>query len=114
MGADVPEQATHQLPTEDAELVDLLTAVLVDPNLHTDLRMRLHREISAVLRTVHRALYGESGVALGHRAIQAESSQLPDLLATVLVDPNLHSDLRMRLHRDIRTILRAADTQRGA
>ena len=43
-------QTTRELPAEDAELVDLLTAVLVDPNLYTDLRMRLHREIRAILR----------------------------------------------------------------
>jgi hypothetical protein len=111
MTADTPHQTTPELPVEDAELVDLLTAVLVDTNLHTDLRMRLHREISAVLRAVHRDLYGESGGAIGHRAPETESSRLPDLLATVLVDPNLHSDLRMRLHRDIRKILRAMETQ---
>jgi hypothetical protein len=113
VAADTPQQTTPELPVKDAELIDLLTAVLVDPNLDTDLSMRLHREISAVLRAVHRNLYGESGGAFGHRALEAESSQLPDLLATVLVDPNLHSDLRMRLHRDIRTILRAVETQLG-
>ena len=105
MGADVPEQATHQLPPEDGELVDLLTAVVVDPNLHTDRRMRLHHEISAVLRAIQRDLYGESGGESRYEAIEADSSELPDLLTTVLVDPNLHSDLRMRIHRDIRTIL---------
>jgi hypothetical protein len=36
-----------------AELADLLAAVLVDPNLHTDLRMRLHREIRVVLARAH-------------------------------------------------------------
>jgi hypothetical protein len=35
----------------DKQLVDLLTAVLVDPHLHTDTRMRLHREISEILQT---------------------------------------------------------------
>ena len=41
---------TRELPVEDAELLDLLTAVLVDPNLHSDLRTRLHREIRVILR----------------------------------------------------------------
>jgi hypothetical protein len=31
----------------------LLTTVLVDPNLYTDLRMRLHREIRTLLRWAH-------------------------------------------------------------
>jgi hypothetical protein len=112
MGADVPEQARHELPTEDAKLVDLLTAVLVDPNLHTDRRMRLHHEISAVLRAIERDLYGDSGGEFRYQALEAESSQLPDLLTTVLVDPNLYSDLRMRIHRDIRTILSSVQAQR--
>jgi hypothetical protein len=30
---------------------------------------------------------------------------MPDLLTAVLVDPNLYTDLRMRLHRDIRALL---------
>ncbi len=112
MGADTPQQTTPELPVEDAELVDLLTAVLIDPNLYTDRRMRLHREISAVLRAVHRDLYGESGESRC-QALEADSTRLPDLLATVLVDPNLHSDLRMRLHRDIRAILLGAETRWG-
>lgn len=112
MGADVPERATHGLPAEDAELVDLLTAVLVDPNLHTDRRMRLHHEISAVLRAIQRDLYGESGGESRYEAIEADSGELPDLLTTVLVDPNLHSDLRMRIHRDIRAILSGVQGQR--
>jgi hypothetical protein len=112
MGADVPERARHGLPAEDAELVDLLTAVLVDPNLHTDRRMRLHHEISAVLRAIQRDLYGESGGESRYQAIEADTRELPDLLTTVLVDPNLHSDLRMRIHRDIRTILSGVQAQR--
>jgi len=111
MGADVPEQTAQQLPVEDVELVDLLTAVLVDPNLHTDRRMRLHHEISAVLRAIERDLYGESGGESRYQALEADIGRLPDLLTTVLVDPNLHSDLRMRIHREVRTILRSAGAQ---
>jgi hypothetical protein len=111
MGADVPERTAQQLPVEDVELVDLLTAVLVDPNLHTDRRMRLHHEISAVLRAIERDLYGESAGESRYQALEADSGRLPDLLTTVLVDPNLHSDLRMRIHREVRTILRSAEAQ---
>ena len=112
MGADIPEPTTQELPVEDAELVDLLTAVLVDPNVYTDRRMRLHREISAVLRVVRRDLYGESGWDFGDDALGSRLCQLPAMLTAVLVDPNLYSDLRVRLHRDIRAILRAAEAQR--
>jgi hypothetical protein len=112
MGAEVPQERTQELPVEDAQLVDLLTAVLVDPNLHTDRRMRLHHQISAVLRAIQRDLYGDSGGESRYRTLETDSSQLPDLLTLVLVDPNLHSDLRMRIHREVRTILRTAQTQR--
>jgi hypothetical protein len=52
--------STPNLAPEDRELVDLLRAVLVDPNLHTDRQMRLHREISAILRSARRDLWGAS------------------------------------------------------
>ena len=112
MGADVPPQTTQELPVEDAELVDLLMAVLVDPNLHTDRRMRLHHEISAVLRAIERDLYGESRGESRFETLEADTTELPDLLTTVLVDPNLHSDLRLRIHRDIRMILGSAQSHR--
>jgi hypothetical protein len=70
-------------------LVDLVDSVLVDPNLHTDTRMRLHREIGELLRAKH-------------------GDHLPALLHSVLVDPNLHTDLRMRLHREISEMVRGA------
>jgi hypothetical protein len=44
---------TTTLLAQDRELVDLLTAVLVDLNLHTDLTMRVHREVRAILRAAH-------------------------------------------------------------
>lgn len=107
MGSNT-SQIARELPVEDAELVDLLRAVLVDPNLYTDLRMRLHHEISAVLRAVGRDLRHKSVGEVGQRPFEARDGHLPELLTTVLVDPNLHSDLRTRLHREIRAILRAA------
>ncbi len=45
------DEPATRLAGEDKRLVDLLTAVLVDPQLHTDTRMRLHREISEILQT---------------------------------------------------------------
>jgi hypothetical protein len=100
---------TPHLAGEDRQLVDLLRAVLVDPTLHTDRRMRLHREIRAVLRAAHRELYGEPADEAHSDALEADGDHLPDLLSTVLVDPNLYTDLRMRLHREIRAVLRSAE-----
>jgi hypothetical protein len=100
---------TPNLAPEDRDLVDLLRAVLTDPNLHTDRRMRLHREIRVVLRSAHRELYGESADDAYDRTLDAHGDRLPDLLTTVLVDPNLYTDLRMRLHREIRAFLRSAE-----
>jgi len=39
----------EKLSGRDRQLVDLLMQVLVDPNLHTDTRMRLHYEIGKLL-----------------------------------------------------------------
>jgi hypothetical protein len=66
--------------------------------------MRLHRQVSAILRVVREQLYaGSAGdVQLG---AEDHGDQLPDLLTAVLVDPNLYTDLRMRLHREIRAVL---------
>jgi hypothetical protein len=96
-----------KLAAEDRDLVDLLRAVLIDPNLYTDRRMRLHREISAVLRSAHGELHGESTDDAYEHTLDDDGDRLPDLLATVLVDPNLYTDLRMRLHREIRAVLRS-------
>ena len=104
-------KAMTGLGADDRKLVDLLAAVLVDPNLHTDLMMRLHREISAILRAAHKDLdrYG-----VDEAAVEPPDEPLPDLLAAVLVDPNLYTDLRMRLHREIRAVLaRARESSPG-
>ena len=98
-------KTTTALGADDRELVDLLAAVLVDPNLHTDLIMRLHREVSVILRAAHMDL---DRSAADKPAVEAPDEHLPDLLAAVLVDPNLYTDLRMRLHREIRAVLARA------
>jgi hypothetical protein len=54
LGIRVDRYETTTAPdAEDRDLVDLVTAVLVDSNLRTDLIMRLHREVSAILRATH-------------------------------------------------------------
>src|ERR1035437_6234118 len=99
---------THELPDEDGQLVDLVNSVLVDPNLHTDLRMRLHREITDLLRPTHEDLFGPPGREAHQQTLDAHGEHLPSLLTAVLMDPNLHTDLRMRLHREISDLLRNA------
>jgi hypothetical protein len=105
---------SRELSGEDGQLVDLVSAVLVDPNLHTDMRMRLQREISSTLSTAYKDLYGQSG-SEPHPHPHPHPRPDPDpgqanhvsaLLTAVLVDPNLHTDMRLRLHREITEMLR--------
>ena len=96
------------LEADDRELVDLLRSVLVDPNLHTDRRMRLHQQVSAILRAMRRDLHEEAVEDGPEGMFDAAEDRLPDLLTAVLVDPNLYTDLRMRLHREIRVVLQCA------
>lgn len=101
----------HQHPAlqgKDRRLVDLLTSVLTNPNIHTDTRMRLHEEIGEILRSAHDDIHGAAGKTMHQRALDSHAGQLPDLLGSVLVDPALHTDLRMRLHEEIGEILAAA------
>ena len=105
------QHENKRLEPEDQKLVDLLRDVLVDPNLHTDTRLRLHREISEILRGAHVDLHGPAGHEVHARALLAHGGRLPDLLETVLVDPNLHTDTRMRLHEQIAQILDSAGSR---
>jgi len=99
------------LEPEDQELVDLLQDALVDPNVHTDTRLRLHQEIAEILREAHVDLHGPAGHEVHARAPEAHGGRLSDLLATVLVDPNLHTDTRMRLHEQIARIVDSAGSR---
>ena len=105
---DTSQAETPGPAREDAQLVDLLAAVLADPNLHTDARMRLHHEITALLRGAHEDIYGSHGHAVHQGLLAAHGDHLPGLVKAVLVDPNLHTDTRMRLHREIALLLRPA------
>lgn len=88
---------------DDRRLVDLVGTALTDPDMHTDTRMRLHRELTELLRRAHPNL-PETGE--GDSAPAEGGAHLPSLLERVLVDPNLHTDVRLRLHREIQEILR--------
>jgi hypothetical protein len=88
------------LSAEDGQLVDLVRAALVDPNLHDERRMRLHRDITELLRAAHQHALDSS--------IAAHEHDVSEVLESVLVDPTLHTDVRMRLHREIAELLRTA------
>src|SRR5262245_57619650 len=55
------EEKEIRFPGEDGRLVDLTTAALTDPNVHTDTRMRLGREITMLLASARLELHGTAG-----------------------------------------------------
>ena len=69
--------------------------------MRTDTRMRLHRELGELLHRAHADLRGS-----GEAPPSEPSSHLPSVLEDVLVDPDLHTDARLRLHHEIQEILR--------
>ena len=100
---------TTQGPSlDDGQLVDQVTSALVDPDLNTDTRMRLRREISDMLRGAHEELHGSKGRDVHEQLGEGHDHQLQQVLREVLVDPELPTALRTRLHREIPEILRAA------
>jgi hypothetical protein len=101
----------NRLELADQKLVGLLGDVLADPNLHTDTRLRLHQEIAEILREAHVDLHGSAGGDVHARALEAHGGRLPDMLATVLVDPDLRTDTRMRMHEQIAQILDSAGSR---
>jgi len=115
---------TTSLNGEDKQLVDLVTAVLVDPNIHTDARMRLDQQISEILRSADGDVYGRSTREVHARAQARHPTHkrrgkyvvpgAPEVLTSVLVDPNLHTDARMRIHQEIEEILREASANAAA
>jgi hypothetical protein len=105
------EPKTIPLRSEDRHLVDLLATVLVDPCIHTDGQLQLYHDIEQILRGAHEHLHGAAGPDVHRRALKVHQNWLPDVLASVLVDPNLHTDTRMRLHHEIAAILSTVGRQ---
>jgi hypothetical protein len=100
---------SHTPSDDDHRLLELANAVLVDPQIHTDTRMRLHAEISELLRTTaHEHGYWPPGSKEQRRVTATTPEEMAGLLESVLTDPNLHTDTRMRLHRELRDILEPA------
>ena len=120
------ENNPRKLESEDAKLLDYVTTVLVDPNLHTDLAMRLHEEISELLRATHEHAYGAAvrhvdgggeqeatGDVTREQATITDDPRVAKLLRAMLVDPNLHTDMRMRLHDQIPKLVETARGHRA-
>jgi hypothetical protein len=102
----IAEHRDLHLDRADRRLVNLLTSVLVDPNLHTDARMRLYERMSEILHAPDQgAPRARESEGARTQAVPPPAQPLPDLLARVLVDPNLHTDTRMRLHQEITEML---------
>ena len=108
----IEERQTARMQTGDRQLVDLLTSVLTDPNLHTDTRMRLHEEIAEILGRAGEGLNRADGDGAHEAAPEQPGGPLPDALASVLVDPYLHTDTRSRLHQEIAEILASVGAPR--
>jgi hypothetical protein len=109
------QQHIDRLGPEDKQLVDLVTAALVDPNIHTDTRMRLHEQITEILRYARDPHYAGAAeeprppAKAAPQPSRADSDGLSRLLTEVLVDPNLHTDTRMHLHDQISRLVHDAD-----
>jgi hypothetical protein len=111
--------AQSALSREDGRLVDLVNAVLVDPNVHTDLRMRLHDQIAELIEQTARAQRARTSEEAKPAELRLAASapsepgggdpRLAELLRAVLVDANLHTELRLRLHRQITELVAAHD-----
>ena len=91
----------------DRQLVDLVSRVLEDPELSTDRRMRLQNEIAEVLRQAHEDVHGDAGRE-AHEQLAREHERVEHLLHAVLVDPDLNTELRMRLLHEIPKVTEAA------
>jgi len=103
-----PQENTDKLDDPDAHLVDLVASALVDPNLHTDTRMRLYHQLTELIQSAHEGLHGAAAGAAPTASQTPEDGQLPKMLHAVLVDPNLPTDERMRLHRRISEVIQNA------
>ena len=71
-------ESGNSLDAEDRQLVDLVTAVLVDPHVHTDTRMRLAWEITEILRSVDEDLYARSRREVHARVHEPQESHETD------------------------------------
>ncbi|MBV8430134.1 MAG: hypothetical protein JO244_03165, partial [Solirubrobacterales bacterium] len=87
------ENPRHMV-AEDRKLANLVSAVMEDPNLHTDLRMQLGAEIRDLVRTAPQPHGTTRHLETPRRATEAAGGQVADLVQAVPSDPNLHTDTR--------------------
>jgi hypothetical protein len=99
--------STATIPGRNGQLMDLVNAALEDPEMDTDRRMRLQGEIREVLRKAHVDVHGHAGRA-AHDKLALRHEQVEHMLHAVLTDPDLHTDLRMRLLQEIPRVTEAA------
>jgi len=110
----VVDEKTYELHKVDRALVELLSAALVDPQLHGEVHARLRHEISGLLQIAYDDLYGNPGTHAEEPIVVTRGHELPSLLEAVLVDLNLHTDMRAHIHQKIEELLtdaRADDLQ---
>ena len=88
------DQNSRTASAEDRHLVDLVSAALVDPNIHTDTRIRLCDQISAILHTARADLQAGSGHQPQDRI--SRPREVPKVQESVLADPTVHTDTRTR------------------
>ena len=114
------QQESQTPDAADVHLVDLVSAALVDPNLHTDSRMRLHGELRELIESSRHGLRGRAtseAPALSPERSESGAAEvlaareLAEVLSAVLVDPNLHTDTRLRLHEQIPEMIRGVRQQ---
>ena len=89
--------------TISGTLVDLLSAALEDPELSAEQRTRLRKEIEKVLWTAHEDEHGHAG----HEP-RAHDDQVDRFIRAVLVNPDLHTDMRMRMVQQIEKVRESA------
>ena len=94
--------------SSERRLTDLVREALVDPNLHTDTRMRLQNEITELLRVAQEPPHHLHRSAGDQRPRPELVDDPAGLLEATLEDPALHTDQRLRLHDQISEMLRRA------
>ena len=106
------DQQLRESSGTDQQLVSLVRSALVDPNIHTDTRMHICNQIWELLR-VHSP--AASPAHKPHPAAHPPHyEQLPAVLESVLTDPNVHTDTRIRLDWEIRELLAAQRAEKKA
>ena len=90
----------------EGELSAKVEAALQDPNLHTDSRLLLRRELIEMLG--HHRSHEVARRATPESAPHLDDGELSRLVDAALSDPNLHTDERLALSRSVAEMLHRA------